>query len=80
MVKKRISSHNVGPIGDIDVCFEKNNNGMPKPVVLVGERAGSGIPDIYQVIKTNDKKTNDKNGKSSGENTRIFDANRISKC
>lgn len=29
---------------------------MPKPVVLVGERAGSDIPDIYQVIKTNDKK------------------------
>ena len=49
MFLKRISSHNVGPIGDIDVCFEKNNNGMPKPVVLVGEN-GAGKSTIMSNI------------------------------
>ena len=49
MYIEKLAYKNVGPLQDVRIDFPFNNNGTPKPVILVGEN-GTGKSTILSNI------------------------------
>lgn len=49
MYIEKLAYKNVGPLQDVRIDFSFNNNGAPKPIILVGEN-GTGKSTILSNI------------------------------